>query len=223
MTQRATDPRQRLISAASELFAERGFHATTARDIARRAGMNLAAANYYFGSKKALYLEVLRAQFAQIWRTLRQRGGAKSSGELDRLSPRALAELLHTRIRLMLDHLIGPPPGLHGALMQRELADPSQALPVIVEEFVEPMTRETEQIVSRMAPFLDAEAVERCALSIVGQAVFYRFAMPLMLHRKGWKIYPSGFAAEIAKHIAAFSLGGTERLSGRKGRKVRGR
>lgn len=223
VTQRAANARHRLIAAASELFAERGFHATTARDIARRAGVNLAAANYYFGSKKELYLEVLRAQFAEIWRTLRQRGGTKSPAELARLSRGALFDLLHTRIRLMLDKLIGPPPGLHGALLQRELADPSQALPVIAEEFVGPMTRETEQIVARIAPRLDAEAVERCALSIVGQAVFYRIAMPLILHGKRWKSYPPSFGARLAGHIATFSLGGMEGLSKRKRRKPRAR
>src|SRR2546422_4120500 len=35
---------------------------------------------------------------------------------------------------------IGPPPGLHGTLMQREMCDPSEALPVIVEEFIRPVT-----------------------------------------------------------------------------------
>lgn len=69
--------RQRLIAAASELFAERGFHGTTARDIARRARVNLAAGHYHCGSKKELYLEVLREQFATIRAVLARRGGAR--------------------------------------------------------------------------------------------------------------------------------------------------
>ncbi len=200
--------RKRLIAAASELFAERGFHATTARDIARRAGVNLAAGHYHYGSKKDLYLEVLQAQFAEIWTTLARRGGSRPAAEIDRLGRCELAALLHTRLRVMLDLLIGPQPVLHGALMQREMTDPSQALPMIVTEFIDPMMRETERIVARLAPRLRPRDVERCALSIIGQAVFYRFAMPGFLHRKGWRRYPRGFSRDVAAHIAAFSLGG---------------
>jgi AcrR family transcriptional regulator len=168
----------------------------------------VAAGHYHYGSKKDLYLEVLQAQFAQIWTTLARRGGSRPAAEIARLDRRELAALLHTRLRVMLDMLIGPRPVLHGALMQREMTDPSQALPMIVAEFIDPMMRETERIVARLAPRLRRRDVERCALSIIGQAVFYRFAMPAFLHRKGWKRYPRGFSREVAEHIAAFSLGG---------------
>jgi len=203
--------RGRLIAAASELFAERGYHATTARDIARRARVNLAAGHYHYGSKKELYLEVLREQFATIRLQLERRGGTRPADEIDRLDRGELAHVLFARIKVMLDMLIGPPPGLHGALMQREMTDPSQALPMIVAEFIDPMMRETERIVSRLVPDLGRREIEHCAFSIVAQAVFYRFAMPGILHRKGWKAYPPGFGAELARHIAKFSLGGMER------------
>jgi TetR/AcrR family transcriptional regulator, regulator of cefoperazone and chloramphenicol sensitivity len=203
-----TETRKRLIAAASELFAERGFHATTARDIARRAGVNLAAGHYHYGSKKDLYLEVLQAQFAEIWTTLARRGGTRPLAEIDRLGRRELVALLSTRLQVMLDLLIGTRPVLHGALMQREMTDPSQALPMIVGEFIDPMMRETERIVARLEPRLRRRDVERCAVSIIGQAVFYRFAMPAFLHRQGWKRYPRGFSREVAAYVATFSLGG---------------
>jgi len=204
--------RERLIAAASGLFAERGFRATTARDIAERAGVNLAAGHYHYGSKKELYLEVLRAQFEKISTKLARRGGSRPAAEIDRLGRDELVQMLVRRVQVMLDILIGPPPGLHGALMQREMADPSEALPMIVTEFIDPMMRETERIVARLAPSLPVDEVERCALSIMSQAVFYRMAMPAFLHRKGWKSYPPGFGADLARHIAEFSLGGMERV-----------
>ena len=68
--------RARLLDAAAALFAEQGFHGTTVREIADRAGVNLAAGNYHFGSKRALYLEVLRDHFARIQTALRAHGGA---------------------------------------------------------------------------------------------------------------------------------------------------
>jgi len=50
--------RQRVLASASELFAEKGYHETTVADICERAGANVAAVNYYFGSKENLYREV---------------------------------------------------------------------------------------------------------------------------------------------------------------------
>lgn len=216
-----TSTRSRLIAAASELFAERGFAATTARDIAKRAEVNLAAAHYHYGSKKDLYLAVLRAQFATIARTLRERGGSRPRAELDHLDREGLRVMLRRRIAVMLENLLGPPPSLHGALMQREMADPSQALPVIVQEFVQPMMEETQRIVARLEPKLSPAELRRCVLSIVAQGVFYRLAMPVVLPVLGYEAYPEGFAPSLADHITEFSLGGLERVNRAATRKKR--
>jgi AcrR family transcriptional regulator len=48
----------RLLDAASEAFADRGFHATTTRDIAARAGMSPAAVYVHFASKEELLFEL---------------------------------------------------------------------------------------------------------------------------------------------------------------------
>ncbi|REK90846.1 TetR/AcrR family transcriptional regulator [Streptomyces inhibens] len=55
----AQGTRLRLLDAASELFAERGYERATVRDIAARAGANQALLFRYFGSKKALFGEVM--------------------------------------------------------------------------------------------------------------------------------------------------------------------
>lgn len=44
----------RILDAAEQLFADRGFAETSLRTITGRANVNLAAVNYHFGSKKAL-------------------------------------------------------------------------------------------------------------------------------------------------------------------------
>jgi len=211
--------KERLLRAATTLFAERGFHGTTIRDIAARAGVNVAAGNYHFGSKKRLYLEVLREQFAEIRALLRARGATRSRAELARLSRKELAAIFRARIGVMLDLLIGPPPGVHGTLMQREMCDPSEALPVIVEEFIAPMMREMREIAAYLEPGLDARAVERCVESVAGQALFYRFSMPALLQMLGVSGYPRGLARELSEHIAQFSIGGMERLAQRRVRR----
>jgi len=46
--------RQDILTSAEELFAERGYHAVSVRDIAARAGVPLALVGYYFGKKEEL-------------------------------------------------------------------------------------------------------------------------------------------------------------------------
>ncbi|SHN27869.1 TetR/AcrR family transcriptional regulator [Cryptosporangium aurantiacum] len=53
-----TDPVRRLLDAATEAFAERGFHATTTRDIASRAGMSPAALYVHFRSKEEVLYQI---------------------------------------------------------------------------------------------------------------------------------------------------------------------
>ncbi|HEY6773948.1 MAG TPA: TetR family transcriptional regulator, partial [Oxalicibacterium sp.] len=52
------EARNRLLHAALHLFAEKGFSKTSTRDIAQKAGVNLAAIKYYFGDKAGLYRAV---------------------------------------------------------------------------------------------------------------------------------------------------------------------
>lgn len=53
-----TDKREHILTVAEELFGENGFDGTSVRDIAHKAGVNLAMISYYFGSKEKL-LEAL--------------------------------------------------------------------------------------------------------------------------------------------------------------------
>lgn len=48
-----------LLDVGQRLFAERGYEASSLRDITRSAGANLGSVTYHFGSKEALYQAVL--------------------------------------------------------------------------------------------------------------------------------------------------------------------
>jgi AcrR family transcriptional regulator len=50
----------RILDAAEELFMQHGFEGTSMRHLTSRAGVNLAAVNYHFGSKDALIEAVFR-------------------------------------------------------------------------------------------------------------------------------------------------------------------
>ncbi|MFO1425846.1 MAG: TetR family transcriptional regulator [Steroidobacteraceae bacterium] len=49
----------RILDAAEKLFARRGFHGVSVRDITQEAGVDVALVNYHFGSKQALLDHVL--------------------------------------------------------------------------------------------------------------------------------------------------------------------
>lgn len=57
---RPAETRERILDAAEGLFMARGYDGTSMRLITGEAGVNLAAANYHFGSKEALMREVFR-------------------------------------------------------------------------------------------------------------------------------------------------------------------
>lgn len=62
--------REKIILAAIDCIEQEGIQAVTIRSIAKQAGVNIAAINYYFGSKKELVREVLKStteEFVGLW------------------------------------------------------------------------------------------------------------------------------------------------------------
>jgi AcrR family transcriptional regulator len=75
----ATPPRRRAVSdedkasrrtailaAAKEVFAERGYHATTIADIARCAGLSYGSIYWYYESKEVLFHELMSSEAAAL-------------------------------------------------------------------------------------------------------------------------------------------------------------
>jgi AcrR family transcriptional regulator len=118
------DAARRLLVAAVEAFAERGYHATTTRDIAGRAGMSPAALYIHYKTKEELLHRISRIgheKALEILRTATRREGTPAERladavssfvrwhaggrttarvvqyELDSLGPEARAEILALR------------------------------------------------------------------------------------------------------------------------------
>lgn len=60
------DPRQRILDAAEDAFADAGIAGARVNAIADAAGVNKAMLYYYFGSKEELYVAVLERMFDQV-------------------------------------------------------------------------------------------------------------------------------------------------------------
>jgi len=58
--------REHLIATATPLFAEKGFHGVSVRQLAKAADMNLSMISYYFNGKEGLYSAVLSEQFTVL-------------------------------------------------------------------------------------------------------------------------------------------------------------
>jgi AcrR family transcriptional regulator len=78
-TSPASGNRAALLAAARTCLLERGYARTTARDIAGRAGVSLAAIGYHFGSKEAL-LDAALVAAVREWGDVLESAGLPDSG-----------------------------------------------------------------------------------------------------------------------------------------------
>ena len=76
--------RERLLSAAEEVFFHRGIRATGVDELLRAANVSAASLYSHFGSKDGLVAEALRVRLAE-WQSVWDECAAKAGSELDRL------------------------------------------------------------------------------------------------------------------------------------------
>ena len=88
--ERSPTARDRLVAVAARHFADHGLQGASQRAIQREVGVNNSTANYYFGSKEALYRAVLEAALTPI-----QEARATT---LDRLTSHSSSENLLQRL-----------------------------------------------------------------------------------------------------------------------------
>ena len=65
----------KILDAAEELFADRGYYGVSIRQITSKAGVELALVNYHFGKKENLFHEVINRRAAEhcdgFWKALK--------------------------------------------------------------------------------------------------------------------------------------------------------
>ncbi len=147
--------RERLLDAAEALFADRGYHAVSMRDIAGRAKVNLAAAGYHFGSKENLFVEALSRRI----RPLNARRLADLSALESRKRPPTLSAILNAFARVMLEEaLSNPETGRRlNRLLSRAFAESDEiAQHIFRQELLHVALRFIEAI-RRACPALSAE------------------------------------------------------------------
>lgn len=94
-----SDVRGRLRQAAIDLFSERGFDATSVREIVLRAGVSKPTLYYYYDSKEALGREIL-VETGKLYQEALSRA-AESTGELTD----AVEALIYDHFRFTSSHM----------------------------------------------------------------------------------------------------------------------
>lgn len=188
--------KERLLEAAHSLFAERGYHNATVRDIAARARTNLASINYYFRSKDDLYREVMHRSYRKIVETAQV--GAETICERG-TSP-------EEKLRLFVRGLIptteaGAEEDQHTRLVAWELLAPTGAIEAIEEIEIKPHLEAAEDVVRTfLAPETPAPDITAAALWLVGQCMIFRRVAERSRH--GFR--PLAFSPEKADHLVDF-------------------
>jgi TetR/AcrR family transcriptional regulator, regulator of cefoperazone and chloramphenicol sensitivity len=198
---RDRETRERLLAAAMQLFAAEGFSKVTVRDICDKARANVAAVNYHFKGKVGLYDEVVRAAVRTMQDTTEE---MRTAGEGQ--SPE---RQLETSVRVFLTR-VGPNAGdswIHQLMMQ-ELADPTPALDVIVEQVLRPRLAYVSGIIAAIMKCpVEDERVDRCLLSVQSQLLAIKKNPVVDRLRPGRALTPDRIDT-LAAHIARFSIAG---------------
>jgi AcrR family transcriptional regulator len=195
--------RRRLLEAAGQVFAEKGFDRATGREICDRAGTNPAAVNYYFGGMKALYAAVLWEAHARLFTF--EALAAAVSGKAD---ARARLEAL---IGLIVRTLTGPSLSAWALrVLGREIVAPSPALDALREKEFLPKSRLLRAVVGELTGLPeDHPAVARGCVSVVAPC----FMLLLFDRRTLKRAFPSltlapGDAPTLVRHLTQFALAG---------------
>lgn len=200
------ETRRRLLNAACEVFALKGYRDAKVADICRRAGANVAAVNYYFGDKARLY--------AETWRHAFEKFEEPAFSELGDDSPQ---ERLRQYIQILMKNFTAKGGlGHFSRLYMMELANPSGLIQDQWREMIEPRRQRLLDILREIVgPEGDLQTILFCEMSIIAQCrailtirredLEYLLDQPVgadLIHR-------------LADHIADFSLAGIE-AAGRK-------
>jgi AcrR family transcriptional regulator len=191
------ETQRRLLQAAGELFADRGFHSTTLKDITERAGASVAAVNYHFRDKAELYALLLHRIAGEIALTLP--ADEPMAGD----PVQRLGRYLH---QLVVAAMERDRPDWERLLITREFVQPSPALQPMIDKVVQPIG----ETISRLV----AEAVSRppgsvevgmLTASVTAQLCYY---MTYPLDRLHPQLSPLPDIDVLAGHIAEFSMAG---------------
>lgn len=166
------DTKERILDVAEQIFAEKGYSATSMRTITSRAGVNLAAVNYHFGSKAQLYRAVFRRRVEPMNRSRIQALQALERKAGDQ--PLELDDILRAFVEPALKASMDPEQGGTNfiKLLGRTHAEPGPE----VHDFLPPMYEEVKNryrsALAKTLPDLSQEELSWRVHFVIGAIAF---------------------------------------------------
>jgi len=204
-TDPSSDPtRERLLDEAEKLFADKGFEASSVREITAAADAHLSAVNYHFSSKRGLYVAV----FKERWLPRAQRvtdGVTQLLGEGEPTPERV--------VRAMADVFIS---GFgdeeerirHQQLIHREMNHPTEVFNMILEEATLPAFRSMIRMLRPwMPPGTSDLTIMMHVFSIFAHLLYFNFGRRMVSAVTG-REYDDDFRRQIVDHITRFCMAG---------------
>ena len=199
----------KLMEAAGKVFAERGLHAATLKEITDLAGANQASVNYHFKDKYELYGAVIRQAIRLTPFTMPEEGMTGSPEDRLRTYVAHAIRDLHDPSR----------PAWRATLVSHELNQPTAAMDAIMDELIWPRVRFVRELIRELlGPKASAEEISRGAFSVSSQILHFLYNTGLLRRIEPDLVRPEN-ADKLAAHIAEFSLGGLHAMRSQRKRK----
>jgi AcrR family transcriptional regulator len=198
---RGAETRARLIEAALDVFGRLGLEGATTRQIAKQAGVNLAAIVYHFGGKEALHLAVAEHIVGRI-ASLLQPVLAEMADARAAASPAAARAALTHVLGHYVDVILGNAEAERWArFIVREQMQPTQAFETI-ERFMGGAHGLATRLVAAALERPEDEEVRLRVFTMIGQILVFRVAQALVLGRMGWKAIGAAERAKIKRVVS---------------------
>jgi AcrR family transcriptional regulator len=148
------ETRTRILDAAEELFMQHGFEGTSMRHLTSRAGVNLAAVNYHFGSKQALIEAVFRRRLDPM--NLERIAELERLESANNLSPEAIIRaFLLPSLRLVEDAKGGGRNFIR--LLGRTYSEPAKEIRALIGQMYAPAMERYKKALERALPQMPAD------------------------------------------------------------------
>lgn len=209
------DTKEALLDAAELLCAERGVAGASLRAITARAGANLAAANYHFGSKDAL----VRAMLARRLRPVnRQRIELLDAAERAHDGAPPLAEVVHAFLAPLVTFGRELPDGGRNfaRLCGRALGSPDPTLGALLREELGEVLGRFGAAFQRALPELSREELMWRIHFVIG-AVSHALAGGELIRAVSGGVCDPDDRPRILEHLVAFACGGLAAAPARQG------
>lgn len=200
---RSEATRAALVRAALDLFGDKGFDATSTREIAAAAGANIAAIAYHFGGKDGLRIacaDFVAATLGEVFA-----GGIGDAERIDTLSPEAARGLLARVVGVMIDGIVARDAVRPVArFILREMFEPSAAFESLFAGVMGPTHRKACLVWSRAtgAP-AESEGTRLAVFAVIAQVLYFRVARPAVLRRMEWPDIGPSQASAIKRVVLA--------------------